>query len=239
MSILTPLARLSYAKLSVPTAHKDALPAADGTPPAKKYSTIFLIPKETPKAELDALVAAHTAVKNKAFPDGCKYGATGTTAFIDGAERYPQDPAMHGFFILSASAQESNKPVLVREELDPVTKTPIMENGQIKLVAANPSEVYSGCWGVGVIRPYAYFKGKSGIVWNIDAFKKTRDDESLGAALFDAQSELSSLGLGSFSQSTTPLSTPPTAQRATPPTPPTAPPISNGYDMGFDDDIPF
>ena len=217
-SILTPESRLSYCNLTVPRAHKDALPAADGTPPVKKYSTAILIPKNSPQELLTAINAVHAAVIKKAFPDGLKYGATGTTPYIDGALRYPQDQTMHDFYILTASAGESNKPALVREVLDDTTNTPVRENGQVKLVNANPSEVYSGCWGIAVIRPYAYFKGKSGIVWNIDAFKKTRDDESLGAAQFDAQSGLAELGLGT-------LSSPADAFKAPPPTPPA---VANG-----------
>ena len=196
MSILTPEVRTSYCNLFVARAHKDADVGTVDKPQTKTFSTSLLIPKSTPEVSLNEIRALYAQVRDKAFPDGFKYGATGTEPFIDGAIRYPQDPTMHDFYILGASAKESEAPTVVKAQLDPTTNTPVLENGVACLEAANASEVYSGCWGVAVLNPYAYFKGKSGMVWSIEAFKKTRDDVSLGTTRLDGKTQLANHGLG-------------------------------------------
>ena len=168
--VITGKVRFSYVNVFEPKAPEDG-----GDP---KYSVTLLIPK-TDTATVNKIKAA-IAEAREAF---CKRNgaqalpANPVTPLHDGDgvkpnSGEPYGPECKGMWVLSVSARDTQKPVVV-DEFGKEISGP-------STVCANPSAVYSGCYGRASINFYGYSNKRKGIGAGLLGIKKLHDGEPFG-----------------------------------------------------------
>ena len=161
LKVRTGEVRLSYASLF------EARCAPGSNVP--KYSVVLLIPK-TDKATLKALKNAELAAidQGKETKWRGKIPPNLKSIIHDGDEEKDLDenPEYAGHMYMSVSANEKYPPLVIDRN-----KQEIM----------NPAEVYSGAYGIAILRAYPYSaSGNNGVSFGLNALQKTRDGERLG-----------------------------------------------------------
>lgn len=155
----TPEFRVSYPHLFKAQQMEGAQPA--------KFSITMLFPKE---ANLKAIHRAIKAAKIAEFgSDEKKWPKKLKSAVKDGdGSKFSEKEGYAGHWVIKATTGEDYPPEL------------FYENGKrIK----TQSDIYPGCWGEAVVfcRVWKHETGGTGIHFILDAFKKTRDDESFSS----------------------------------------------------------
>lgn len=142
-------------------------PRTDQDPGARpKYSLCVLIPKED-TATLDLI---KQAMKAAADMGRAKLGkAKPKLPLRDGDEKADDNPEFAGHYFINANTY--NKPSALK-----------LVNGQA--VAADPQDIYSGCYGSVTLEFYAYANsGNKGIAAGLGNVLKTDDGESLAGSV--------------------------------------------------------
>lgn len=168
--VITGKVRFSYVNVFEPQVPQDG-----GDP---KYSITLLIPKSD-TATVNKLRAAIAEARDvfckrngaQALP------ANPVTPLHDGDgvkpnSGEPYGPECKGMWVLSASARETQKPVVVDEFGNEISGP--------STVCSNPSAVYSGCYGRASINFYGYSNKRKGIGVGLLGIKKLHDGEPFG-----------------------------------------------------------
>lgn len=187
-----------------------------------KYSASILIRKDDPQvAQIQQAVETEKA---NGFPSG--FPANAKCAFKDGAVAYPEDPAMHNFYIISANAKADQRPALVDASLQPVV---------------NPSDVYAGAVAWCAINFFSYSKQISkGVGCGLNGVMLTGEEGELGR--LDGRPTVEQMfgGVGGAPTAAPQAAAPapvapqapaPAAPVPQPPQPPAAPPAAPQYQM--------
>lgn len=114
MSILKFKGIISYPNVFIPKAIKQ------GDDP--KYTTSLLILKTDP--QIQVIGAAIETAKLNGFPSG--FPASGGTCLHDGQLKFPEEPKLHPYMILTAASNVQSKPLVVDANL-----APIIDPGQV------------------------------------------------------------------------------------------------------------
>ena len=168
--VVTGKVRFSYVNVFEPQ-----VPQAGGDP---KYSVTLLIPKTDTVTVGKIKAAIAEARENFCKKNGANaLPANPVSPLHDGDgvkpnSGEPYGPECRGCWVLSTSARENQKPVVVDEFGNEIS-------GPAK-VCTNPTAVYSGCYGRASINFYGYNNRKKGIGGGLLAVQKLHDGDPLG-----------------------------------------------------------
>lgn len=168
--VTTGKVRFSYVNVFEPQVPQDG-----GDP---KYSITLLIPKSDTVTVGKIKAAIAEARENFCKRNGANsLPANPVTPLHDGDgvkpnSGEPYGPECKGCWVLSASAKETQKP-LVADEFGKEISGP-------STICTNPSAVYSGCYGRAVINFYGYSNRRKGIGAGLLGVKKLHDGEPFG-----------------------------------------------------------
>lgn len=152
----TPEFRVSYPHVFKPQAPKET--------DKKKYSVTMLFPKDSDLGGLKEAIKqakiAHYGPKEN-WPDELQSPVT------DGDNpKHAEKEGYKGHWIIKASSNEDQKPVVVDENVEPIIDV---------------SKFYAGCYAVAhVLATRWEYMGKEGIMFILDGVQKTRDGKSFG-----------------------------------------------------------
>jgi hypothetical protein len=168
--VVTGKVRFSYVNVFEPQ-----VPQAGGDP---KYSVTLLIPKTDTKTVGMIKAAIAEARENFCKKNGANALPLNPVSPLhdgDGVKPNsgePYGPECKGCWVLSTSAKEHQKPVVVDEFGNEISGP--------ATVCSNPSAVYSGCYGRASINFYGYSNVRKGIGAGLLGIKKLHDGEPFG-----------------------------------------------------------